>query len=70
MIVRDDGVGITEQEAPTIACRASGLPVIRALSERAEFRVRPSGGTEVWMVFAGERGGQASVRAPARRRPG
>ena len=46
-----------------------GLPVIRALTQEAEFRPRAEGGTEVWMVFAGERDGKRLFTEPAKAVP-
>jgi anti-sigma regulatory factor (Ser/Thr protein kinase) len=46
-----------------------GLPVIRALTQHSEFNSRPAGGTEVRMVFAGEREGKRLFRKPARATP-
>ncbi len=64
VIVRDEGLGITEQAASDDRVQGVGLQVIRALSAKAEFRARPSGGTEVCMLFAGERAGEPLFEMP------
>jgi serine/threonine-protein kinase RsbW len=57
VIIRDTGCGIA---AGTSRAREQGvgLPVIRALAARSEFRDQPGGGTEVRMVFSGSRDGK------------
>jgi serine/threonine-protein kinase RsbW len=53
VVVRDHGIGIKPREAdPEELVGGIGLPVIRALSEHADFSDLPSGGTEVRMRFA------------------
>jgi serine/threonine-protein kinase RsbW len=53
VVVRDHGVGIKPREAdPEELVGGIGLPVIRALSEQAEFNDLPDGGTEVRMRFS------------------
>jgi serine/threonine-protein kinase RsbW len=69
VIVRDKGVGITEQEASDDRVQGVGLQVIRALSTRAEFRPRAGGGTDAWMVFAGRRDGKPLFEEPAQAAP-
>jgi serine/threonine-protein kinase RsbW len=64
VIVRDQGLGISEQAAADDRVQGVGLQVIRALSTKAEFRARPDGGTEAWMLFAGERGGKPLFEMP------
>jgi hypothetical protein len=64
VIVRDQGLGITEQAASDDRVQGVGLPVIRALSTKAEFRARPEGGTEAWMLFAGKRAGRSLFEMP------
>lgn len=52
VIVRDHGVGITLHERdPDELVGGIGLPVIRALSDSADFLDLDSGGTEVRMAF-------------------
>jgi anti-sigma regulatory factor (Ser/Thr protein kinase) len=58
VIVRDQGVGIPAVTADDDRMQGVGLPVIRALTQDAEFTALPGGGTEVRMVFAGERAGK------------
>jgi serine/threonine-protein kinase RsbW len=64
VIVRDHGLGISEDAAADDRVLGVGLPVIRALTEHAEFRARPEGGTEAWMLFAGKRDGRPLFRSP------
>jgi serine/threonine-protein kinase RsbW len=53
VVVRDHGVGIKARaEDPDGIVGGIGLPVIRALSERADFDDLPGGGTEVRMLFS------------------
>ncbi|MEA2469677.1 MAG: serine/threonine-protein kinase RsbW, partial [Thermoleophilaceae bacterium] len=66
VVVRDHGIGIKpREEDPEEIVGGIGLPVIRALSERAEFNDLPGGGTEVRMVFSTT---QAHPLEPLRRR--
>ena len=69
VIVRDQGLGITEQAASDDRVQGVGLQVIRALSTQAEFRVRAGGGTEAWMLFSGRRAGKALFVVPAQAAP-
>jgi serine/threonine-protein kinase RsbW len=64
VIVRDRGLGITEQAASDDSVQGVGLQVIRALSTEAEFRARPEGGTEAWMLFSGKRAGRPLFEMP------
>jgi serine/threonine-protein kinase RsbW len=64
VIVRDQGLGISEQAASDDRVQGVGLPVIRALSTKAEFRARPEGGTEARMLFAGKRAGRSLFEMP------
>jgi serine/threonine-protein kinase RsbW len=64
VIVRDQGCGITRAAASEERVLGVGIPVIRALADRAEFRPRAEGGTEVWMLFAGERDGKSLFDPP------
>jgi anti-sigma regulatory factor (Ser/Thr protein kinase) len=63
--VRDQGRGIGGEAPPADHAHGIGLPVIRALTARAEFRARPGGGTEVWMLFGGQRDGKDLFERPA-----
>jgi serine/threonine-protein kinase RsbW len=63
VIVRDHGLGISEQATSDDRVQGVGLPVIRALTKQSEFRARPSGGTEVWMLFDGRRSGKPLFEA-------
>jgi serine/threonine-protein kinase RsbW len=64
-LVRDSGCGITERVSSDERIQGVGIPVIRALTEHAEFRRRAEGGTEVWMAFAVERDGKHLFSRPA-----
>jgi anti-sigma regulatory factor (Ser/Thr protein kinase) len=65
VLVRDQGVGIPDEASSDDRIQGVGLPVIRALAQHAEFRSCASGGTEVWMLFPGQRGGQPLYERPA-----
>lgn len=53
VVVRDHGIGIKPREAdPEELVGGIGLPVIRALSDHADFIDLPGGGTEVRMRFS------------------
>ncbi|MGZ4182370.1 MAG: ATP-binding protein [Solirubrobacteraceae bacterium] len=69
VVIRDEGSGIDAVPAADDRLQGVGLPVIRALTQHSEFRSRPEGGTEVRMVFAGEREGKRLFRKPARATP-
>jgi serine/threonine-protein kinase RsbW len=64
VIVRDGGGGIPSAAPVDDRLQGVGLPVIRALAQRAEFRSLPAEGTEVWMTFAGRRGGETLFEMP------
>lgn len=65
VVIRDEGSGIDAVPAPDDRLQGVGLPVIRALTQHSEFRALPDRGTEVRMVFAGEREGKRLFRNPA-----
>ncbi|HEY6781796.1 MAG TPA: ATP-binding protein [Candidatus Dormibacteraeota bacterium] len=65
VIVRDQGCGISDPGRPDDHQHGIGLPVIRALTERSEFRPRPGGGTEVTMMFRARRDGKRLFELPA-----
>jgi serine/threonine-protein kinase RsbW len=69
VIVRDHGIGIAEQDVADDRVQGVGLQVIRALSSQSEFRASEEGGTEVWMMFAGERDGRSLFEVPERAAP-
>ncbi len=56
--VRDQGQGIGYVAPSDDRLSGIGVPVIQALATETEFRPVVSGGTEVWMSFAGERDGR------------
>ncbi|MBV8954956.1 MAG: ATP-binding protein [Solirubrobacterales bacterium] len=64
VLVRDAGVGIPEHASADDRVQGVGLPVIRALTDKAEFRPCQGGGTEVWMHFAGQRDGRPLFQRP------
>jgi serine/threonine-protein kinase RsbW len=64
VVVRDEGRGIPKFVTSAEGARGVGIPIIRALAQRAEFRKRPAGGTEVCMEFSGERRGKALLSPP------
>jgi serine/threonine-protein kinase RsbW len=64
VIIRDKGNGIPPIAPSEDRLQGVGLPVIRALTEHAEFHPMPAGGTEVRMLFAGERDGKRLFREP------
>jgi len=69
VVIRDAGSGIDAIPAADDRLQGVGLPVIRALTQHSEFNSLPEGGTEVRMVFAGEREGKRLFRKPARATP-
>jgi serine/threonine-protein kinase RsbW len=69
VIVRDQGVGIPALTSAEDRLQGVGLPVIRALAHQAEFRQRPEGGTEVWMLFDGQREGRPLFSEPGEAAP-
>jgi anti-sigma regulatory factor (Ser/Thr protein kinase) len=62
--VRDQGSGISQLTPADDRLQGIGLPVIQALAQRADFRQGSEGGTEVWMLFSGQRDGRALFGAP------
>jgi serine/threonine-protein kinase RsbW len=64
VLVRDAGVGIPAHASADDRVQGVGLPVIRALTDTAEFRPCQGGGTEVWMRFAGQRDGRSLFQRP------
>ena len=69
VVVVDQGSGLPALAPADETLRGVGLSVIRALAEQAEFRVRPQGGTEVRMTFAGQRDGKPLFHLPTRAGP-
>ncbi len=64
VVVADRGAGLPPLAPADETIHGVGLSVIRALAERAEFRARTEGGTEVRMTFAGQRNGQPLFHLP------
>jgi anti-sigma regulatory factor (Ser/Thr protein kinase) len=69
VVIRDEGSGIAALPPVDDRLQGVGLPVIRALTQHSEFNSVPEGGTEVRMVFAGEREGKRLFRNPERATP-
>jgi anti-sigma regulatory factor (Ser/Thr protein kinase) len=69
VLIRDEGSGIPLVAPSDDRLQGVGLPVIRALTQEAEFRPVPEGGTEVRMLFAGERDGKRLFTEPAKASP-
>lgn len=64
VLVRDRGGGIALSAPADDRMQGVGLPIIRALAQKAEFRQRAEGGTEVYMSFAGRRDGKLLYERP------
>jgi serine/threonine-protein kinase RsbW len=64
VVIRDEGIGISSVAPSDDRLQGVGLPVIRALTQQSEFRPMPAGGTEVRMLFAGQRDGKQLFRKP------
>jgi anti-sigma regulatory factor (Ser/Thr protein kinase) len=69
VLVRDHGIGIPEIASDDDRVQGVGLPVIRALARRADFRTPADGGTEVWMLFPARRDGRTLFECPDRPAP-
>jgi anti-sigma regulatory factor (Ser/Thr protein kinase) len=69
VIVCDEGVGIPTVVPSDDHLQGVGIPVINALTRRAEFRARTGGGTEVTMHFAGSRDGKRLFQPPGKSIP-
>jgi anti-sigma regulatory factor (Ser/Thr protein kinase) len=69
VLIRDEGIGIPAVAPSDDRLQGVGLPVIRALTKEAVFRPVPAGGTEVRMLFAGERDGKRLFAQPAKAAP-
>jgi serine/threonine-protein kinase RsbW len=69
VLVRDRGGGIPLSAPADDRIQGVGLPIIRALAQKAEFRQRADGGTEVYMSFAGRRDGKLLYERPAAAAP-
>lgn len=65
VVVRDRGSGIHALTPSDDRLQGVGIPIMRALAEKTAFSPLPNGGTEVWMRFAGRRGGGLLYRQPA-----
>lgn len=66
VIVCDEGSGIPSVVTHEDHLQGVGIPVIKALTEQAEFRSGPAGGTQVAMRFAARRGGRLLFAPPAK----
>jgi anti-sigma regulatory factor (Ser/Thr protein kinase) len=69
VVVRDHGSGIPAGTASDDRMQGVGLPIIRALAREAEFLSPDDGGTEVRMLFAGDRDGKPLFEPPGRIAP-
>ncbi|MGI8571823.1 MAG: ATP-binding protein [Solirubrobacteraceae bacterium] len=69
VVVRDYGLGISDDLVDDDQERGVGLPIIEALTREATFRRCDDGGTEVRMQFAVPAAGQALVPRPAAAAP-
>ena len=69
VLIRDQGSGIPAVAPSDDRLQGVGLPVIRALTQESQFRPGPDGGTEVRMLFAGERDGKRLFTEPAKAAP-
>jgi anti-sigma regulatory factor (Ser/Thr protein kinase) len=56
--VRDSGRGIPTTAPADERLQGVGIPIMRALAQRAAFRPLSEGGTEVWLQFSGTREGK------------
>jgi serine/threonine-protein kinase RsbW len=65
VVVRDEGVGISNLAPVEDRMQGVGLPVMQALAERADFRPGERGGTEVRMLFPAQREGKPLFGHPA-----
>ena len=65
VIVRDEGVGPADLGVAGEGSHGIGVSVIQALTRQARFAPRDGGGTEVTMVFDGERDGRPLFAVPA-----
>ena len=71
VVVRDEGIGIAEDEEERSAgALGLGLPLIAALSDAFELRGGPGGGTEVRMGFLYEREADPAQENPITGGPG
>ncbi len=69
VVVRDYGVGISDDAALDDQEQGVGLPIIQALTRRAVVRRCDDGGTEVRMQFAAPGGDRALVARPPEAAP-
>jgi serine/threonine-protein kinase RsbW len=68
-VIRDEGVGISERVPIEDRIQGVGLPVMEALSHRADIRRKDEGGTEVRMVFPAQRNGRPLFCLPVQAAP-
>jgi serine/threonine-protein kinase RsbW len=69
VVVRDHGQGIHVLTPSDDRLQGVGIPIMRALAQKTAFRPLASGGTEVWMQFAGLREGELLYRRPPQAAP-
>ena len=68
-VVVDEGSGIPDSADPENGVHGVGVPLIKALADRVEFRSRPEGGTEVSLEFLAERTAGQRFERPERIAP-
>ncbi len=64
VLVRDEGVGMSELAPVEDRLQGVGMPVMQALAQHADFRRGERGGTEVRMLFPAERDGRQMFGSP------
>jgi serine/threonine-protein kinase RsbW len=64
VLVRDEGVGMSDLAPVDDRLQGVGMPVMQALAQRADFRRGERGGTEVRMLFPAERDGRPMFNSP------
>jgi serine/threonine-protein kinase RsbW len=69
VVIRDRGGGMLESSPADDRIEGVGLPIIRALTTRAEFAPADGRGTEVRMWFAGRREGKVLFKQPGEAAP-
>jgi serine/threonine-protein kinase RsbW len=69
VIVRDRGRGIPLLAPSDDRLQGVGIPIMRALAQQTSFRPLDGEGTEVWMVFSGQRDGGPLYTAPSEAAP-
>ena len=68
-VVLDEGSGMSEASDPDEGVHGVGVPLIKALADRVDFKARPRGGTEVRLEFSATRTTGQSFYRPERVAP-